>query len=116
MSLSHSGLCQPGGVSRKLGQSDSAGHWSSGSCSAGRHTTHIKAEGGHGGRGTLTKLHLLCLTCDEHLNSLYSCSDHVWYLQVPPEEKSAQWKDLETSLTERNAAVDDAAAALAKAK
>ncbi|XP_074530670.1 MICOS complex subunit MIC60 [Halichoeres trimaculatus] len=35
--------------------------------------------------------------------------------EVPPQEKSAQWKDLETSLSERNAAVDDAAASLAKA-
>ncbi|KAM7000733.1 MICOS complex subunit MIC60 isoform 2-T3 [Tautogolabrus adspersus] len=35
--------------------------------------------------------------------------------EVPPQEKSAQWKDLEVSLAERNSAVDDAAAALSKA-
>ncbi|KAM9849525.1 MICOS complex subunit MIC60 [Aulostomus maculatus] len=35
--------------------------------------------------------------------------------EVPPEEKSAQWKDLEVSLAERNAAVNDAATALSNA-
>ncbi|CAJ1058395.1 MICOS complex subunit MIC60 [Xyrichtys novacula] len=35
--------------------------------------------------------------------------------EAPPQEKSAQWKDLETSLAERNSAVNDAAAALTKA-
>lgn len=35
--------------------------------------------------------------------------------EVPPQVKSAQWKDLETSLAERNTAVNDATAALSKA-
>ncbi|XP_020506668.1 MICOS complex subunit MIC60 isoform X2 [Labrus bergylta] len=35
--------------------------------------------------------------------------------EVPPQEKSAQWKDLEVSLADRNSAVDDATAALSKA-
>ncbi|XP_034545882.1 MICOS complex subunit MIC60 [Notolabrus celidotus] len=35
--------------------------------------------------------------------------------EVPPQEKSAQWKDLETSLAERNSAMDDATFSLTKA-
>ncbi|XP_041654089.1 MICOS complex subunit MIC60 [Cheilinus undulatus] len=35
--------------------------------------------------------------------------------EVPPAEKSTQWKDLETALADRNSAVSDAAAALTKA-
>ncbi|XP_058506357.1 MICOS complex subunit MIC60 isoform X2 [Solea solea] len=35
--------------------------------------------------------------------------------EVPPEEKSAQWKDLEVALADRNCAVKDAGAALMKA-
>uniref|UniRef100_UPI0037E9B666 MICOS complex subunit MIC60 n=1 Tax=Semicossyphus pulcher TaxID=241346 RepID=UPI0037E9B666 len=35
--------------------------------------------------------------------------------EVPPQEKSAQWKDLEASLAERNSAVNDATAALSNA-
>ncbi|KAF7650773.1 hypothetical protein LDENG_00120620 [Lucifuga dentata] len=36
--------------------------------------------------------------------------------EVPPDEKSAQWKDLEASLAERSSAVNDAGAALLKAQ
>ncbi|GLD73563.1 MICOS complex subunit MIC60, partial [Lates japonicus] len=35
--------------------------------------------------------------------------------EVPPQEKSAQWKDLEAALADRTGAVDDAGAALLKA-
>ncbi|XP_041800473.1 MICOS complex subunit MIC60 [Chelmon rostratus] len=35
--------------------------------------------------------------------------------EVPPQEKSAQWKDLETALADRTCAVNDAATALLKA-
>lgn len=37
-------------------------------------------------------------------------------IQVTPQEKSAQWKDLEASLADRGSAVNDAETALLKAK
>lgn len=39
-----------------------------------------------------------------------------YQIQVPPEEKSTQWKDLEASLAGRTSAVNDAETALLKAK
>lgn len=38
------------------------------------------------------------------------------YSQVPPQEKSVQWKGLEASLADRTCAVKDAGTALLKAK